>query len=206
MKKKKLIIPVAIAIIIVAAIAVVLLLPKHKVDYAISEKNISQDTMEEKIGSKPDSVTEKDGMTINTYDYSIYMDYTGKMDYYYLQDKFMMSRWETECDGASDMNEVYQSISANVTKEMGNGKADKKQKYTTWTGETKDVTVGCNETVDGEYTVYMVENQHQTSTNEETNDTEKTNDDTKANDKENTNDDTKVNDKEKTNDENKKKS
>lgn len=167
--KKKLIIPTAIGIVIIVIILAIILLPKHKVDYQIAEKNTTTSQMEETIGSKPDSTTEENGMTINTYDHSIYMDYTGKMDYYYLQDKFMMSRWETECDSKEEMNNVYQNICENVTKDTGNGKTDQKQQCTIWTTEEKYVTVGCNVSADKEYTVYMVENQHQPETKSDKN-------------------------------------
>lgn len=165
--KKKIIIPTGIVLIIIAAILAVLLLPKHKVDYKTAEKNTTQSSMEKTIGSKPDETKEENGMTINTYDNSIYMNYTGKMEYYYLDDKFMMSRWETECDAKEDMTEIYQSICKNVSKDMGEGKADKDQQCTVWTSDEKDVTVGCNVSEDENCTVYMVENQHQTDTEQE---------------------------------------
>lgn len=158
--KKKIIIPAAIVLIIIVAILAVLLLPKHKVDYKTAEKNTSQTSMEETIGSQPDKTKEENGMTINIYNNSIYMDYTGKMEYYYLDDKLMMSRWETECDDKEYMTEIYQAICKNVSKDMGEGKADKDQQCTVWTSDEKDVTVGCNTSEDEEYTVYMVENQH----------------------------------------------
>ena len=161
--KKKIIIPASIGIVIIVALLAVFLLPKHKVDYKTAEKNTSQTSMEKTIGSKPDETTEENGMTINTYEHSTYMDYDGKMDYYYLEDKLMMSRWETECDDKEDMTEIYQSICKNVSKDMGEGKADKDQQCTVWSSDEKDVTVGCNVSEDEECIVYMVENQHQTN-------------------------------------------
>lgn len=158
--KKKRILYAAICLIIIAVILVVLLLPKHKVKYKMSEKNTSQTSMEKVIGSEPDETREENGMTINTYDNSVYMDYTGKIDYYYLNDKLVMSRWETTCDHKEDMNEIYQSICKNVEKDMGNGKVDKEQKCTLWNAEDKDVTVGCHVSEDEKYIIYMVENQH----------------------------------------------
>ena len=158
--KKKWLIPVILGVLIICIALAVLFLPKHKVDYQTAEKNTTTSQMEENIGSKPDSVTDENGMTINTYDNSVYMDYTGKIDYYYLEDKLMMSRWETKCDDKEDMNEIYQAICKNVSKDMGEGNADKKQQCTVWSSDEKDVTVGCNVSEDEEYTVYMVENQH----------------------------------------------
>lgn len=159
--KKKIVIPAVICITAaVIVLAIVLLFPKHKVDYQMAEKNTTTSQMEESIGSKPDETKEENGMTINTYDNSIYMDYTGKMDYYYLDDKLVMSRWETECDGRENLNEVYQAICKNISKDMGEGKADKDQQCTVWTSDEKDVTVGCNVSEEDECVVYMVENQH----------------------------------------------
>lgn len=158
--KKKIIIPTGIVLIIIATILAVLLLPKHKVDYKTAEKNTTQFSMEKTIGSKPDETKEENGMTVNTYEHSTYMDYDGKMDYYYLDDKLMMSRWETECDDKEDMTEIYQAICKNVSKNMGEGKVDKEQQCTVWSSDEKDVTVGCNVSEDGDYIVYMVENQH----------------------------------------------
>lgn len=158
--KKKIIIPLSIGIVALCVLAVILLFPKHKVDYKTAEKNTSQTSMEKTIGSKPDSTTEENGMTVNTYDNSSYMDYIGKMDYYYLNDKLVMSRWETECNDTEEMNEVYQSICKNVANDMGDGKADGKQQCTLWNTDTKDVTVGCHVSEKKTYIVYMVENQH----------------------------------------------
>ena len=158
--KKKWLIPVILGVLIICIALAVLFLPKHKVDYQTAEKNTTTSQMEENIGSKPDSVTDENGMTINTYDNSVYMDYTGKIDYYYLDDKLMMSRWETECDDKEDMNEIYQAICKNISKDMGEGKADKEQQCTVWTSDEKDVTVGYNVSEAKECIVYMVENQH----------------------------------------------
>lgn len=158
--KKKIIIPISIGIVALFILAFVLFFPKHQVDYKTSKKNTTQTEMENKIGSKPDKTTEENGMTINTYKHSTYMDYDGKIDYYYLEDKFMMSRWETECDDKEDMNEVYQAICKNISKGMGEGKEDKKQQSITWTSDEKDVIAGCNVSADENYTVYLVENQH----------------------------------------------
>ena len=158
--KKKIIIPISICVVALFVVAAILLFPKNKVDYATSEKNTSQETMEKTIGSEPDETKEENGMTINTYDYSTYMDYTGKMDYYYLEDKLMMSRWETECDDGEEMKSTYEAICANVTKDLGEGtQSDTKDSYI-WTTDEKDVTVGYTNTEDGKF-VYMVENQHQ---------------------------------------------
>lgn len=157
--KKKIRIPIIIALVVVAVILTVVLLPKHKVDYKTAEKNTTQTSMEKNIGSEPDETKEENGMTINTYDYSTYMDYTGKMDYYYLEDKLMMSRWETECDDGEEMKSTYEAICANVTKELGEGtQSDTKDAYI-WATDEKDVTVGYTNTEDGKF-VYMVENQH----------------------------------------------
>lgn len=157
--KKKIRIPIIIVLVVVAVILTVVLLPKHKVDYKTAEKNTTQTSMEKNIGSEPDETKEENGMTINTYDYSTYMDYTGKMDYYYLEDKLMMSRWETECDDGEEMKSTYEAICANVTKELGEGtQNDTKDSYI-WTTDEKDVTVGYTNTEDGKF-VYMVENQH----------------------------------------------
>ena len=158
--KKKIIIPFSIGIVALCVLVVVLLFLKHKVDYKTAEKNTSQISMEKTIGSKPDETKEENGMTINTYENSIYMDYNGKMDYYYLEDKLMMSRWETECDDRENLNEVYQAICKNISKDMGEGKADKDQQCTVWSSDKKDVTVGCNVSEDDKCLVYMVENQH----------------------------------------------
>ena len=157
--KKKIIIPISICVVVLCVVAAILLFPKHKVDYHTADKGTTTSQMEETIGSKPDSTTEENGMTINTYDNSIYMDYTGKMDYYYLEDKLMMSRWETECDDGEEMKSIYEDICANVSKEFGEGtQSDSKDSYT-WTTDAKDVTVGYTNTDDGKF-VYMVENQH----------------------------------------------
>lgn len=133
------------------------------VDYTTADKNTDEKTLTAKVSAEPDSV-EKDenGMKMVTYDKSEYGDYTGKMVYYFLADKLMMSRWETECDDKEDMNEIYQAICKNVSKDMGEGKADKDQQCTVWSSDEKDVTVGCNVSEDKECIVYMVENQHQT--------------------------------------------
>jgi len=158
--KKKRIIPTAICLVVIAAILVIiLLLPKHKVNYKTAKKNTSQTEMEQTIGSRPDETREENGMTINTYYNSIYMDYTGNMDYYYLDNKLVMSRWEMECDDREYMREAYQAICKNVAKDMGDGKTDTKQQCTLWNEEEKDVTVGCNVSGDKEYTIYIIENQ-----------------------------------------------
>ena len=165
--KKKIIIPLSIVVVALCVLAVVLLFPKHKVDYKTSKKNTTQTEMEDKIGSKPDETKEENGMTVNTYEHSTYMDYDGKMDYYYLENKLMMSRWEKECDDKEDMTEIYQAICKNVSKDMDDGTEDKEQQCTVWSSDEKDVTVGCNVSEDEKCTVYMVENQHQTDTEQE---------------------------------------
>lgn len=138
------------------------------VDYTTADKNTNEKTLTAQVSAEPDSV-EKDenGMKMVTYDKSEYGDYTGKMVYYFLEDKLMMSRWETECDDKEDMIEIYQAICKNVSKDMGEGKADKEQQCTVWSSDEKDVTVGCNVSEDEECSVYMVENQHQTDTGQE---------------------------------------
>lgn len=157
--KKKWIIPLILGFVMICALLVILFLPKHEVDYHMAEKNTTSSQMEETIGSKPDSTTEENGMTIKTYDHSIYMDYTGKIDYYYLEDKLMMSRWETPCSNEEDIKSTYKDICANVTKELGKGTESDTKDFYTWTTDEKDVTVGYTNTEDRK-SVYMVENQH----------------------------------------------
>ena len=140
----------------------------NPVDYKTAEKNTSQKELTAQVSAEPDNVTKQDdGTKIVTYKNSNYGDYTGTMDYYLVDDKLMMSRWETECDDKEDMNEIYQAICKNVSKDMGEGKADKDQQCTVWSSDEKDVTVGCNVSEDKECIVYMVENQHQMDTEQE---------------------------------------
>lgn len=158
--KKKILIPAAMGLIIIAVILVILLLPKHKVDYKTSEKNTSQATMEETIGSKPDKTTEENGMTINTYNHSTYMDYDGKMDYYYLDDKLMMSRWETSCDDGEEMQETYQEICKEIKKDMGDGTVNDAKDATTWSDDTKSITVSFYKNSEEDtYMVSILENE-----------------------------------------------
>lgn len=158
--KKKIIIPISIAIVALCVLAVVLLFPKHKVDYKTSEKNTTKTEMETKIGSKPDKTTEKDGMTVNTYEHSTYMDYDGKMDYYYLDDKLMMSRWETSCDDGEEMQETYQEICKEIKKDMGDGTVNDAKDATTWSDDTKSITVSFYKNSEEDtYMVSILENE-----------------------------------------------
>lgn len=161
--KKKIIIPLVICILALGAITAVIVLQKNDVDYTMASRNTTASKMEADIGSKPDKTTNKNGSTISTYNNSTYMDYEGKMNYYYLEDKLVMSRWETECNDEANMEKVYKNICANINKDMGNGKENKEQQCASWTSSKKDLTVGCNVSTDKKYTVYVVENLKQTS-------------------------------------------
>ena len=131
------------------------------VDYTTAEKNTSEKALTAQVSAKPDSVeTDENGMKMVIYDKSEYGDYTGKMIYYFLEDKLMMSRWETSCDDTEEMRETYQELCKDIKKDMGDGTVNDAKDATTWSDDTKSITVSFykNEEEDT-YMVSILENE-----------------------------------------------
>ena len=131
------------------------------VDYTTAEKNTSEKTLTAQVSAKPDSVeTDENGMKMVTYDKSEYGNYTGKMIYYFLEDKLMMSRWETSCDDTEEMRETYQKLCEEIKKDMGDGTVNDAKDATTWSDDTKTITVSFyNNEEEDTYTVSILENE-----------------------------------------------
>lgn len=131
------------------------------VDYTTADKNTNEKTLTAQVSAKPDSVeTDENGMKMVTYDKSEYGDYTGKMVYYFLEDKLMMSRWETSCDGAEEMQKTYQDLCKDIKKEMGDGTVNDAKDATMWSDDGKTITVSFyNGEEEDMYTVSILENE-----------------------------------------------
>ena len=131
------------------------------VDYTTAEKNTNEKTLTAQVSAKPDSVeTDENGMKMVTYDKSEYGDYTGKMIYYFLEDKLMMSRWETSCDDTEEMRETYQELCKDIKKDMGDGTVNDAKDATMWSDDTKTITVSFyNNEEEDTYTVSILENE-----------------------------------------------
>lgn len=137
------------------------------VNYTTADKNTNEKTLTAQVSAEPDSVeTDENGMKMVTYDKSEYGDYTGKMVYYFLEDKLMMSRWETSCDDVEERNEIYHAISKKLSTELNQeGKENEEKNALSWSTDDKDVSLGFT-TIDGKPTVYLLENLHEIAENE----------------------------------------
>ena len=132
-----------------------------QVDYTTANKNTDEKTLTAQVSAEPDSIeTDENGMKMVTYDKSVYGDYTGKMVYYFLEDKLMMSRWEISYDDEKKMKKTYQDLCSLNEKEYGKGTESEEKTSCNWSLDEKDITVGYNSGDDG-CSVYILENEHE---------------------------------------------
>lgn len=114
------------------------------VDYAILPYGTTKEALIEQIGSKPNETKTIDETTEYVYKKSKYLDYTGVMTYYSVQNSILFSRWESIVKTEEDAKKMYDAICENVKKEYsieGEETIAEAGKTIVWSENGKNTTV-----------------------------------------------------------------
>lgn len=131
---------------------------KGNISYAPPQKGISQKELKKQLDSKPSTVEKQDGMELYIYDNCNFHNYTGKMTYYFTQDKLVLSRWESIAESDEVGDKMYQDILKSIIKEEGEGTESEDKTSYSWNAEKKKITLGYMKDQEG-YKVYCLENE-----------------------------------------------
>ena len=81
------------------------------VDYQTADYGMSKTQLIEKIGSDPnEETTDENGTEQFIYKKSKYLDFTGQMTYYSMNDSILFTRWESTVEDAKEAKKMYDAI------------------------------------------------------------------------------------------------
>lgn len=126
-----------------------------EVPYTEIQKGTDKETVIEQLGGKANKVEDEDGIEAYQYTNSVYLDYHGKMTYYFSEDVLAFSKWEYTNDDKDELEKVAKDILKNLEKEYGTGEKTEDTTGTMeiWTLDSKTVNYVYNHTDDLGYTI-----------------------------------------------------
>lgn len=81
------------------------------VDYQTADYGMSKAQLVEKVGSDPnEETTDENGTDQFIYKKSKYLDFTGQMTYYSMDDRILFTRWESTVKDAKEAKKMYDAI------------------------------------------------------------------------------------------------
>ncbi|MBQ4530516.1 MAG: hypothetical protein IJA36_07900 [Lachnospiraceae bacterium] len=113
-----------------------------EVDYKELSYASTKEQLVQTVGSEPDEEEKaEDGSITYVYKKSKYLDYTGQMDYYSVNDAILYSRWEYVADDLEKGKKVYQEICKDLEIKYGKGEENTATFSTTFVSTGKTVIV-----------------------------------------------------------------
>lgn len=79
------------------------------------------DQLTDRMDGKANTIEDENGVKKHIYEKSTYLDYTGKMIYYMVDDSSVFTRWEYTAKDSTEGKEIYQKICEQMTKDYGEG-------------------------------------------------------------------------------------
>lgn len=92
-----------------------------EVPYTDISYGTTVEQLTKQLNSKANKIEDEDGIDKYTYEKSTYMDYTGKMMYYMLDEAAIFTRWEYTAADENEGLEVYNTICEQMKTEYGEG-------------------------------------------------------------------------------------